>query len=292
MENITTATNVTLDESMAIAMGVSIAAYADLQTDLGAIRSTVAELDAAIDGMDAAGAVWRKSVSERDTHWDDPDADRAALADAAKTAQDVLQAAQDAVEDKKGLLKWQCDAWDKKSSSARLDYIADQGIQEWLRLPKVYRVGVKTVKAGENRAMIAYTHRVDLQLSALPRKPIVDRMIQAIRADIRAIYADQVAYKTAIKLIDRTGLPDCYAVTDPLSNGRLAKMLLAIMDVYGMPIDAVHNGTARIFRDGAKSTNVKGQTTERAVDDLINELGYMAINIHDGTSFTWRNKED
>ena len=291
MEN-TITTTVSAEETMSIAMGVSTAAYADLQADLGAIRATVGELDTAIDGMDAAESVWRKAVSKRNTHWDDPDGDRAALADVVKTAQDALQAAQDAVEDKKGLLKYQCDNWDKKSLSARLDYIADQGIAEWLRLPKVYRVGVKTVKAGDSRAMIAYTQRTDLKLSALPRNPIVDRMVQAIRADIRAIYAEQVAYKTAIKPIDRAGLPDCYAVADPLSNGRLAKMLLAVMDVYGMPIDAIHNGTARIFRDGAKSTNVKGQTTERSISDLIDEIGYMAINVHDGTPFTWRNKED
>ena len=209
-----------------------------------------------------------------------------------KQAQDALKIAQDAVKDKKGLLKYQCDAWDIKSLSARLEYIADHGIADWLRLPKVYRVGVKTVKAGDSRAMIAYTSREDLKLSALPRDPVVDRMVQAIRADIRAIYAEQVAYKTAIKPIDRTGLPDCYAVTDPLSNGRLAKMLLSVMDVYGMPIDAIHNGTARIYRDGAKSTNVKGQTTERSISDLIDEIGYMAINVHDGTPFAWRTKED
>lgn len=278
--------------AMALSMGVSVADYTDLQTAQAAIRSTVGELETAIDHADACNSIWQKAVAERDSKWDDPNADRAQLADAAKKAADALRNAEDAVAEKKSFLQWQCKEWDKKSLSARLDYIASQGIAEWLRMPKAYRIGVKTVKAGDSKAMIAYTSRVDLPLSALPRKPIVDRMVQAIRADIRAIYADQVAFKSAIKPIDRTGLPDCYSVADPLSNGRLAKMLLAVMDVYGMPIDGVHNGTARIYRDGAKSTNKRGQTVEHKIADLIDEIGYMAISINDSTPFAWRVVED
>ena len=278
--------------TLALAMGVSVAAWDGLQIALAAIRATVGELDGAITRADVAANVAAKAIADRDAHWDDPDADRAALADAAKKATDNVAAAQADVADKKALIDWQCKEWDEKSMKARLAYIADNGIADWIRLPKVYKVGVKTVKAGDETARIAYTRRVDLPLSQLPRKPIVDRMVCAIRADIRALYADDVAYKGKTAPIDRAGLPDAYAVTDPLSNGRLAKMLLAITAEYGMEIDSIHNGTARIYRDGAKTTTVKGITTERNVSSLIDAIGYMAINVKDGTPFVWRVCED
>lgn len=287
------ATNTDAQKStLALAMGVSVSAWDGLQIALTAIRATVGELDGAITRADVAANIAAKAIGERDAHWNDPDADRAALADAAKKATDNVAAAQADVADKKSLIDWQCKEWDKKSMEARIAYIADNGIADWIRLPKVYRIGVKTVKAGDETARIAYTRRVDLPLSQLPRKPIVDRMVCAIRADIRALYADDVAFKGKTAPVDRAGLPDAYAVTDPLSNGRLAKMLLAITAEYGMEIDSIHNGTARIYRDGAKTTTVKGITTERNVSALIDAIGYMAINIKDGTPFVWRVVED
>lgn len=295
MENNTTAKIITTVDpaiAMALSMGVSLADYTDLQTMQAAIRATVGDLETAIDHADACQSVWKKAVADRDSKWDDSTADRAALADMVKKADDAVAAAKSDAADKKALLDWQCNQWDDKSLSARLDYIASQGIAEWLRLPKVYSIGVKTVKAGDNKAMIAYTRRIDLPLSALPREPIVDRMVQSIRADIRAIYTDSIAIKGTARPVDRTGLPDCYSVTDPLSNGRLAKMLHAVMAEYGMPIDGVHNGTARIYRDGAKSTNKRGQTVEHKIADLIDEIGYMAISINDSTPFAWRVVED
>ena len=293
MENtITNSANATEKATLALAMGVSIAAWDGLQIALAAIRATVGELDGAITRADVAANVAAKAIADRDAHWNNPDADRAALADTAKKAADAVAAAQADVADKKALLDWQCKEWDEKSMKARIAYIADNGIADWIRLPKVYRIGVKTVKAGDETARIAYTRRVDLPLSQLPRKPIVDRMVCAIRADIRALYADDVAYKGKNAPVDRAGLPDAYTVTDPLSNGRLAKMLLAITAEYGMEIDSIHNGTARIYRDGAKTTTVKGVTTERNVSSLIDAIGYMAINVKDGTPFVWRVCED
>lgn len=287
------ATNADAQKStLALAMGVSVSAWDGLQIALTAIRATVGELDGAITRADVAANIAAKAISDRDAHWNDPDANRAALADAAKKATDNVAAAQADVADKKSLIDWQCKEWDKKSMEARIAYIADNGIADWIRLPKVYRIGVKTVKAGDETARIAYTRRVDLPLSQLPRKPIVDRMVCAIRADIRALYADDVAFKGKTAPVDRAGLPDAYAVTDPLSNGRLAKMLLAITAEYGMEIDSIHNGTARIYRDGAKTTTVKGITTERNVSALIDAIGYMAINVKDGTPFVWRVVED
>ena len=278
--------------TLALAMGVSIAAWDELQIALAAIRATVGELDGAMTRADVAANIAAKAISDRDAHWNDSDVDRAALADAAKKAADAVAEAQAAVADKKSLLDWQCKTWDEKSMEARLAYIADNSIADWIRLPKVYRVGVKTVKAGDETARIAYTRRVDLPLSKIPRDPIVDRMVSAIRADIRALYADDVAFKGKTAPVDRAGLPDAYAVTDPLSNGRLAKMLLAVTTEYGMEIDTIHTGTARIYRDGAKTTTVKGITTERSVSALIDAIGYMAINVTDGTPFVWRICED
>lgn len=273
---------------MAKAHGVSASDYVTLQTDFSALKKSVSAYEDALRACETANGLFTKAIKNRDERWDAAgEAERAELADAVKKAETACNDAETAAKAEKDLLKDEIKIWNESCLQARLNYIADNGIAEWLRMPKVYRAAIQSVKAGDEKALIAYTARVDLPLSVLPRNPIVDRMVQAVRADIRALYADVVTFKGNNNAIDRTGLADCYNVSDPLSNGRLAKMLLCVMSDYGMSFNVIHNGIARVFKDGAKTTTVKGKITERSTEELIDCIGYMAIAVNDGTTFKW-----
>ena len=287
MEN-TNVIEMTTTIELAKAHGVSASDYVTLKTDFDAIKKSVSTYEDALKSCETANDLFAKAIANRDERWDAAEeAERAELADAIKKAESACNDAEDTAKAEKESLDKEIKLWNETCLNARLAYIADSGIEEWLRMPKVYRVAIKSVKAGDEKALIAYTTRVDLPLSQLPRNAIVDRMVQAIRADIRALYSDVVTYKGNVKAVDRIGLPDCFNSVDPLSNGRLAKMLLCVMSDYGMAIDTIHNGIARVFRDGAKTTTVKGKITERSIETLIDCIGYMAIAVNDGTPFTW-----
>lgn len=273
---------------IAKAHGVSAMDYVTLKTDFDALKKSVSTYEDALKACEAANGLFAKAIKNRDERWDAAeDAERAELAETAKKAEKACKGADDTAKAEKKSLDEEIKIWNESCLKARLAYIADNGITEWLRMPKVYKVATKTVKAGDEKALIAYTTRVDLPLSVLPRHAIVDRMVEAIRADIRALYADVVTLKGNNNAVDRVGLADCFNSTDPLSNGRLAKMLLCVMADYGMTFDVIHNGIARVFRDGAKTTTVKGKITERSIETLIDCIGYMAIAVNDGTPFTW-----
>ena len=279
---------ITTTVEMAKTYGVCANDFVDLQTNFAEIKKIVSTYDDAIRACETANGLFAKAITNRDERWDSAtEAERAALADSVKKAEKTCNDADSTAKTAKELLDKEIKSWNETCLRYRLAYIADNGIDEWLGMPKVYKVAVKSVKAGDEKALVAYTTRVDLPLSQLPRNAIVDRMVQAIRADIRDLYSDVVTYKGNVNAVDRTGLADCYNVSDPLSNGRLAKMLLCVMTEYGMTIDGIHNGTARVFRDGAKTTTVKGKITERSIETLIDCIGYMAIAVNDGTPFTW-----
>lgn len=287
MEN-TNAIEMTTTVEMAKAHGVAAGDYVSLKKNFDAIKKSVSTYEDALKSCETANGLFAKAIANRNERWDDADeAERAGLADAMKKAECACNDAEETAKAEKEALDKKIKVWNETCLDARLAYIEDSGIEEWLRMPKVYKVAVKSVKAGEEKALIAYTTRVDLPLSQLPRNAIVDRMVQAIRADIRDLYSDVVTYKGNVKAVDRIGLPECFNVPDPLSNGRLAKMLLCVINDYGMSIDSIHNGTARVFRDGAKTTTVKGKITERSIETLIDCIGYMAIAVNDGTPFTW-----
>ena len=287
MEN-TNVIEMTTTIEMAKAHGVSASDYVTLKTDFDAIKKSVSTYEDALKSCETANGLFAKAIANRNERWDDAgEAERAELADAIKKAETACNDAEETAKAEKEALDKEIKLWNETCLNARLSYIADSGIDEWLRMPKVYKVAIKSVKAGDEKALIAYTTRVDLPLSQLPRNAIVDRMVQAIRADIRALYSDVVTYKGNVKAVDRIGLAECFNSVDPLSNGRLAKMLLCVMSDYGMTIDCIHNGIARVFRDGAKTTTVKGKITERSIETLIDCIGYMAIAVNDGTPFTW-----